>query len=1055
MKLRKYIERPVLSTVISIILVLLGVISLTNMPVEQYPDIAPPTIRVSAMYPGANSETVINSVLAPLEEAINGVEGMDYMTSSAGNTGMASIRISFHPGVNPDMAQVNVQNRVNQALSQLPAEVTRSGVSVHKRQNSTLMRFYLVSPDNRYDPIFIQNYADINILPEILRVYGVGGADVNGAQTYTMRIWLDPGRMARYGLTPQDVVAALTEQNVQAAPGQLGRQGDQTYQYSLTTSGRLKTPEEFGNIILRATADGGVLHLSDIARVEMGALSYDVTTFTDGKNSISISVDQAAGSNSTQVIKDVEKILEKVENQLPEGLVLKEGFNSNDFLYASMWNVIRTLLEAFLLVMIVVFLFLQDFRSTLIPAIAIPVSLIGAFFIISLLGFSINILVLSALVLAIAIVVDDAIVVVEAVHLKLDQGYTSTVDAASDAMDEIAGAIVSITLVMMAVFLPVSFSGGITGTFYQQFGLTMAAAILFSGINALTLSPALCALLMKPKRKEDVTEENRTFKRRFQTAFNTHYDHLVGKYGGMLKRITGKTAALWAIVIVAAGLLGYSLYSTPTGFVPSEDMGTIMIDVQAQPGTSSEVTAGILDEVKAIVETEPGVKTVTTSGGFSIMGGGLGSSFGTVFVDLKPWGDRPDGKDNAYAIIDRLNNEKFRSIPDARVTALAPPTIPGFGMSGGFSMVLQDRTGGSMDDFYQVAQQFLGTLNSDDAIGYARTSFNPSFPMYHIDIDPVKLKIAGYTPQQLYSALQAYIGGMYVANFNAFGHLYRVYVQADPDKRAATDDLREIYVSNGRTMAPASQFVTLTKVFGPLNIDRFNLYNSINVMGAPAPGYSTGQAIAKVEEVAKRTLPAGYTYEYSGITREEQTAGTGQTAVVFLVTLIFIYLVLAAQYESYLLPLSVILSVPGGLAGSLLFVNLFGIDNNIYVRIAIIMLIGLLAKNAILIVEYARQRRQHGMSLFDAAIDAAKVRLRPILMTSLALIIGLLPLAFAHGAGANGYFSLGIAAIGGMLIGTLVQLVIVPGLYVIFERIQERFTPHKDADIVAVESKSK
>lgn len=1038
MKLDVFINRPVLSTVISIFIVILGVIALATLPVERYPDIAPPTVSVSANYPGANAETVVNSVLAPLEEEINGVEGMTHMTSTANNSGGARITVYFTPGYDPDMAQVNVQNRVSQATSLLPAEVTRSGVRVAKRQTSTLMMFSIVSDDDRYDPVFIQNYADINILPRVLRVNGVGAADVQGAKTYSMRIWLDPAVMAQYHLTPQDVTRAIGEQNLEAAPGELGEQGGVTFQYTLTTRGRLQTPEEFGDIILRAGNNGQILRLKDVARVELGPLSYTVDGKTDGHNSVSIEVNQAAGSNATQVINDILALIEEVEQELPAGLSIQVGVNANEFLEASIANVIRTLIEAFILVMLVVYIFLQDFRSTLIPAIAIPVSLIGTFFILQVLGFSVNLLVLSALVLAIAIVVDDAIVVVEAVHAKLDTGYKSARKASIDAMSEIAGTLVSITLVMMAVFIPVSFIGGTTGVFYRQFGLTMAAAILLSGINALTLSPALCAVFLKGH--DEKTGRKLNFIERFHTAFNTHYDHLLKRYRGALERISVKHLVTGLAVVATLVALVLLMRSTPTGFVPNEDTGSIMVQVGLQPGTSQEETKLAITQVADIISAQPEIQSVTKMQGFGIMGGGLGSNYGTIFAKLNTWDQRKGADHTVSAVLGRLRRE-FDQLTTAQVIAAAPPTIPGFGISDGFSLSLQDRTGGDTRDFYQVALDYLAELNQRPEVSFARTSFNPNFPMYKIHVDEAKLMMAGLTPASIYSTLQGYIGGMYVSNFNAFGRLYRVFIQAEPDARANPDDLTGIYVRNGDTMAPISQFVVLEKTYGPLSITRFNLFNAIDITGAPAEGYSSGQAIAAVEEVAQAHLPSGYGYEFSAITREEQGTSSNMTVIILMLCIVFIYLLLSAQYESYLLPFAVILSIPFGLMGSFVFAQIFGVENNIYMQIALIMLIGLLGKNAILIVEYAKQRREAGMGIRWSAIAGAESRLRPIIMTSLALIIGLIPLALSTGAGANGNYALGIAAIGGMLIGTLLQVLFVPGLFIIFQNLQEKVKP--------------
>lgn len=1040
MKLDRFIKRPVLSTVVSVFVVLIGLISLSMLPVERYPDIAPPTISVFTQYPGANAQTVVNSVLAPLEEAINGVEGMTHITGSANNGGGASVTVYFAPGSDPDMAQVNVQNRVTQVSGLLPQEVIQGGISVRKRQSSTLLMFSLISIDDRYDATFLQNYADINIIPRVQRVYGVGGADVQGAKTYTMRIWLKPEVMSRYGITPQDIRLALQEQNLEAAPGNLGEQSDVDFQYTLTTAGRLNTPEQFGNIILRADKNGDILRLKEVADVEYGALNYNVDGKTDGHNSVAIEVSQASGSNATEVINNVLDIIEEVKKDLPAGLEIKVGMNANEFLQASMNNVYKTLIEAFILVMIVVFLFLQDFRSTLIPAIAIPVSLIGSFIILLLLGFSLNLLVLGALVLAIAIVVDDAIVVVEAVHAKLETGYQSPVKASIDAMGEISGVIVSITLVMMAVFVPVAFIGGTAGTFYSQFGLTMAAAIFFSAINALTLSPALCALFLKSK--DEKTGKNRSFGEKFRIGFNEGYSKLLGGYRRSIEKISTKRWLTAVAVAATAGLLVFLMNKTSTGFIPSEDTGTIMVQVGLQPGTSQHETKKVINQVQDIILEEEKVESVIMMQGFGLMGGGLSSNYGSLFLQLKDWSERKSSQHSADAISARLR-QKLGSINNAQVMIATMPTIPGFGITDGFTFSLQNKGTADIQEFFRTAQAFITELNAQDEILFARTSFSPDYPMYEVKLDAAKLKLAGISPQTIYSTLQGYLGGMYVSDFNAFGKLYRVYLRSTPESRATPSDLSKIYVRNGEQMAPISQFVSLEKVYGPMSVSRFNLFTSIDVMGAPASGYSTGDAIAAISRVASSTLPTNIGYEFSGITREEQKSGGNTTALILIVCIVFIYLLLSAQYESYFLPLAVILSIPFGLLGSFVFAQLFGLENNIYVQISLIMLIGLLAKNAILIVEFARQRREAGMSIKWSAVAGAEARLRPIIMTSLALIIGLLPMLFASGAGAKSNLSLGATAIGGMALGTLLQVFFVPGLYIIFQYLQEKVKPIK------------
>lgn len=1043
MKLDRFINRPVLSTVISIFMVILGIIGLVFLPITQYPDIAPPTIQVSTSYTGANAQTILNSVIAPLEESINGVEDMLYMNSTATNTGSASINVYFKQGTDPDMAAVNVQNRVAKAQNLLPAEVTQVGVITQKRQTSMLMVFSLYSPDDRYSLEFLENYAKINVIPLIQRVPGVGDANVMAAD-YSMRIWLKPDVMAQYGLMPSDISAILAEQNIEAAPGQFGDQGNQSFQYVLTYKGRLQTPEEFGDMVIRADADGQILYLKDVADVELGRLTYGFKNFQNGHNAVSSMIYQTAGSNATQIIGDITELLGEIEKDLPPGMKIETTLNANDFLFASIHEVIKTLIEAFILVFFVVYIFLQDFRSTLIPAIAIPVSLIGTFFALYLMGFSLNLLTLCALVLAIAIVVDDAIVVVEGVHAKLDQGYKSPRKASIDAMRELSGAIISITLVMMSVFIPVSFMTGTSGTFYRQFGLTMAFAIGFSAINALTLSPALCAILLKPHDKNG--HKKTTFIDRFHTAFNAAYDTLLGKYKNGVKHFVNHKKLSFAGVIVGIVVLVVLMNITPTGLVPNEDTGTIMITADLQPGTSQERTEKVLMEVDSIIATHPAVKSRTQIVGFSFIGG-QGNTYGSFIVKLKDWSERTDKGMDVNSVIGALYGKFATEIKDARVLCFAPPMIPGYSISNGFELNLQDKTGGSLDHFYEVAQNFLAELMKRPEIAMASTTFNPSFPQYMVDVDVAKCKQAGISPKDVLSALQGYLGGMYSSNFNRFGKLYRVMIQADPNARTNPESLNNIKIRNGSEMAPITNFITLKKVYGPDNIKRFNMFTAMTINGNPADGYSSGEAIKAIEEVAAETLPVGYGYEFSGMTREEQSSSSGTTAIIFILCLVFVYLLLSAQYESYILPLSVILSIPFGLAGSFIFALMMGVENNIYLQIALIMLIGLLAKNAILIVEFALDRRRTGMPIINAAIDGAAARLRPILMTSLAMVIGLLPMMFATGVGANGNGTLGAGAVGGMLIGMICQIFIVPALFVVFQIIQEKIKPLKWDDL--------
>lgn len=1119
MNLSLFIKRPVLSTVISIFIVIFGLIGLISLPIEQYPDIAPPTIRVSTTYTGANAQSVINSVIAPIEEQINGAENMDYMLSSATNNGAADITVYFKPGTDPDMAAVDVQNRVAKASSFLPSEVNQVGVITQKRQSSMLLVLNLYSTENQYSQDFIENYMAINVIPVIKRIYGVGDAMVMGAD-YSMRIWLKPDVMAQYGLMPTDISAALAEQNIEAAPGQFGEQGNQSFQYVMRYKGRLVEESEFEDIVIRANSDGQILRLKDVAEVELGRLTYGFSNKTNGKIGCAAIIFQSAGSNATEVVNTIKKEIEKFQKEAPEGLVFSTSMDVNQFLFASIHEVVKTLIEAFILVFLVVFIFLQDFRSTLIPMIAIPVALIGTFFLMYLFGFSINLLTLSALVLAIAIVVDDAIVVVEAVHAKLDQGYKSARNASIDAMNEIAGALVSITLVMMLVFVPVSFMGGTSGVFYRQFGLTMAMAIGLSAINALTLSPALCALFLKPHNTDghDAPLKERlgdaysaagevikqTYKKRFRfewpawlsmifvigaivclvlgwfqmhnilkltvasafavlaligifskrfiNGFNETFNSLTNGYGKITGGFVKKYWIGFIAVIVATGILGWLMVTTPTGMVPDEDTGTIMGVVDMPPATSQERTQAIMDAVDSIAGTIPAIDIRTAITGYSFLGG-QGNTYGSFIIRLKPWEDRNMKTENADAILGQLFM-KCSQIKDGRIMFFKPPMITGYSATNGFEIKLQDKTGGDLDNFFQVYQRFIGALNARPEVSMAYSTFNPTFPQYLVEIDVAKVKQAGLTQNAILSALQGYYGGMYISNFNRFGKLYRVMMQASPEARVSPETLKQIKVRNGADMAPIDNFVKLTRVYGPDLINRFNMYTAISITGTPAPGVSSGQAIQAIEEVAAQTLPQGFGYEFSGMTREEAAQGSGTTGYIFGLVLLFVYLLLSAQYESYILPFAVILSVPFGLMGTFIFAKMMGIDNNIYLQIALIMLIGLLAKNAILIVEFALDRRRTGMGIYQAAVQGAKARLRPILMTSLAMIIGLLPLMLATGAGANGYRSLGTGSIGGMLIGMILQIFFVPALFYACQKLQEKVSPPKwdDTDNSAMSS---
>ena len=1057
MKLDNFINRPVLSTVISILIVILGLIGLATLPITQYPDIAPPTVSVRATYQGANAQTVLNSVIAPLEDQINGVENMMYMTSNAANNGSADISVYFKQGTDPDMAAVNVQNRVSMAQGLLPAEVTKVGVTTQKRQTSMLMVFSIYDEKDQYNIEFLENYANINLIPEVKRINGVGDAMVLGTD-YSMRIWLKPDIMAQYKLVPNDVAAVLAEQNIEAAPGQFGERGKQSFQYTIRYKGRLQQPEEFENIVVKALENGEVLRLKDIAEIELGRLTYSFNNMVNGHKAVSCIVFQMAGSNATQTISDLEKLLDSYSEILPSGLKINIAQSANDFLFASIHEVVKTLIEAFILVFIVVYIFLQDFRSTLIPAIAIPVALIATFFVLKLIGFSINLLTLSAMVLAIAIVVDDAIVVVEGVHAKLDQGYKSARAASIDAMSELGGAIVSITLVMMSVFIPVSFMGGTAGTFYRQFGLTMAIAIGFSALNALTLSPALCAIFLKP-HGEGHSEKKTTFVNRFHTAFNTAYDNLLKKYKKRVLFFIQKKWLSFGLVAGSIVLLIFFMKITPTGMVPNEDTGTIMGVVTLPPGTSQEHAQEVLNRVDSLVAAEPAVASRTVISGYSFIGG-QGPSYGSIIIKLKNWEERSTMQ-NSNIVYITLFMRAQKIIKEAQVLFFAPPMIPGYSASSDIELNMQDKTGGDLNHFFDVVNNYTAALEARPEINSAKTSFNPNFPQYMLDIDAAACKKAGISPSDILGTMQGYFGGLYASNFNSFGKMYRVMIQAAPEATKNLESLSSIKVRNGGEMAPITQFVSIKKVYGPDIISRFNLYTSMKVMVAPASGYTSGQALAAISEVAKENLPAGFAYELGGMAREEAETSGSTTGLIFVLCFVFVYLLLSAQYESYILPLSVLLSIPFGLLGSFLFVNgmsaignisilkmiMGSMSNDIYMQIALIMLMGLLAKNAILIVEFALDRRKMGMSITWAAVLGAAARLRPILMTSLAMIVGLIPLMIASGAGANGNRTLGTSAIGGMLIGMILQIFIVPALFVAFQYLQEKFKPMEWADV--------
>lgn len=1062
MTFTNFIKRPVLSTVVSIFFVLLGTIGLISLPIEQYPDIAPPTISVWTSYQGADAQTVLNSVITPLEESINGVENMTYIQSTATNNGMAQITVYFKQGSDPDMASVNVQNRVSQAQALLPAEVNRVGVIVSKRQTSNVVLYSLTTDDGRYDDEFLTNYNNINVIPLLKRINGVGDVQTPGMKNYSMRIWLKPDKMKQYGLVPTDISGALAEQNIEAAPGAFGEQSDMKYEYIMRYKGRLKTEQEYGNIIISNNKNGQTLHLKDVADIELGGLQYSVSMKNNNQPSVVGMVQQIAGSNATQIASDVKEALAGVQKNMPPGMKVTIQQDVTEFLFASIKEVIFTLFLTLILVFIVVYVFLQDFRSTLIPMIAVPVALIGTFFFLWMFGFSINLLTLSALLLAIAIVVDDAIVVVEAVHAKLDLGYKDALSASIDAMNEISGAIISITLVMSAVFVPVSFMSGTSGTFYREFGVTMAVSIIISAINALTLSPALCAMFLKPHNEEQESKKMSTIDR-FHMAFNTQFDKINTKYKNGVEKLIGHRLITSVSVVVGIVVLVLTMTFTKTGLVPDEDTGVLFATVSLEPGMSQNETQQVTDRIDKMLASNPYVESRVQLVGYNFIAG-QGSNQATFIVKLKPFEDRK------YGLFDRISSvfngagiaglfidptssnmilgmiyKQTASIKGAQVLAFAPPMVPGFAMSNGLNLSMQDKTGGDLNKFFQITQDYLKALKERPEISNAMTSYNPNYPQYMVDVDVAKTKKAGTSPAAVLSVIQGYYGGMYASNFNAYGKLFRVMIQGTVESRINERGLNSIYVRTPSGMAPVSEFCTLRRVYGPSNIARFNLFTSITVNVQTADGYSSGDAIKAVEEVAAEKLPQGYGYEFSGLTRSEQES-SNSTGIIFALCLVFVYLILSAQYESYILPLAVVLSIPFGLAGAFIFTQLFGHNNDIYMQISLIMLIGLLAKNAILIVEFALERRRTGMAIKYAAILGAGARLRPILMTSLAMIVGLLPLMFASGVGHNGNQTLGAAAVGGMLIGTLCQVFVVPALFVIFEYLQEKFKPMVFAD---------
>lgn len=1042
MRLRTFIDRPILSCVISVLILLVGIISLVNLPMEQYPDIAPPTISVSASYTGANAETVQKSVVVPLEEAINGVENMLYMTSTSTNTGSGSIMVYFNQGTDPDMATVNVKNRVAEAEGLLPAEVTKVGVTVQKRQNSMLKILALYSPDDSYDRNFINNYFSINIEPRLSRIKGVGNVMIMGDE-YAMRIWMNPAKMAQYKLVPDDVINILADQNVEAATGTLGEDSENTFQYTLKYRGRYQTPEEFENLVVKSLSSGEVLRLKDIAEVELGAQSYGYTSAIGKHPGSTCMISQTSGSNANEIIKEIDQLTAEIAKELPKGLVLEDLMSTKDFLDASIHEVVKTLIEAILLVILVVYVFLQSVRSTIIPSISIIVSLVGTFAFIYLMGFSLNLITLFALVLVIGTVVDDAIVVVEAVQAKFDEGYRSPYKATTTAMDGISAAIVTTSLVFMAVFIPTSFMGGTSGTFYTQFGLTMAVAVGISAVNALTLSPALCTLLMTP-HIDTSNGQKLSFSSRFHKAFETSFNRILFKYKGGVKFFFKRKWMAWSGLAIAVVLLVFFMNTTKTGLIPDEDMGTIFVNVTTPPGSSLAQTKKTMDKIAESIEDIPQLKQFSNVTGYSMLGGQAPSG-GMLIIKLKNWKERPEKSDEISAVINQIY-ARTSHIKSGKIYAFAQPTIMGYGMGSGFELYVQDRAGGDIATLQEHANKFIAGLNQRPEISMAYTSFDTKFPQYMVEVDAVKCQRANVSASDVLSVLSGFIGGNYSSNFNRFSKLYRVMVQAKADYRLDKDALNNMFVRTGDgEMAPVGQFITLTKVYGAETLNRFNLYSSIAVNGMPADGYSTGDAINAIAEVAKQTLPVGYGYEFAGMTREE--AETNNTVIVFAICIIFVYLILCALYESLFIPLAVMLSVPFGLMGSFLFAKLFGLENNIYMQVGLIMLIGLLAKTAILLTEYASTRRKQGMSIAAAAMSAAGVRLRPILMTVLTMVFGMLPLVFASGAGANGNISLGLGVVGGITIGTLALLFVVPVFFIVFQTIQERVMPnHKQSE---------
>ena len=1043
MKGNIFIKRPVMALSISILILIVGFISLGTLPIEQYPDIAPPTVVVRANYTGASADAVMKSVIQPLEESINGVENMTYMQSTATNSGSATITVYFKQGTNPDMAAVNVQNRVSMAQGLLPSEVTRIGVTTMKRQTSFLQIASLYSPNDRYDKTFLSNYLDINVIPQIKRVEGVGDVNVMG-DTYSLRIWLKPDVMAQYGLVPSDITAVLGEQNLEAPTGALGENSQNTFQFTMKYKGRLKQIKEFEDIVVRSLPNGNVLKVKDVARVELGTLSYSFNSTINGHPSCTFMIFQVAGSNATETNQRISNLLDKISEDLPEGTAFVTMMSSNDFLFASIHEVVETLIIAILLVILVVYFFLQDFKSTLIPTISIIVSLVGTFACLQMAGFSINILTLFALVLAIGTVVDDSIVVVEAVQAKFDVGYQSPYLATNDALNDVTMAIISCTLVFMAVFIPVTFMGGTSGIFYTQFGVTMATAVGISCINALTLCPALCAIWMRPS---DGKKSAKSINGRVRAAYNASYNALLEKYKKAIMFFIHKRWLSWAIVLVSVVLLVYFMKTTKTGLVPQEDQGTMMVNVSMPAGSSLATTDATMKKFEKIIASIPEVENYAKISGYGFLAG-QGTSYGSFIIRLKNWSERTEKGQDANSIQNKLN-AMFQSVKEAQAFTFQPGMIPGYGMGNSVDLQIQDRTGGNLNEFYTYVMKFMGSLNQRPEVAMAYTTFNPNFPQINVEVDAAKCKRAGISPAEVLSVLGGYCGGIYASNFNQFSKVYRVMIQADPKYRLDEKSLNNIYVRIGGEMAPISQFVSLKKSMGPEITNRFNLFQSISCNVNPAPGYSTSQAMNAIQETFAQVMPNNYTYEYGGISREEaETTGSNNTLFIYVLCIVLIWLILSCLYESFLIPLAVLISVPSGLMGSFLFAWWFGLENNIYLQTGVIMLIGLLAKTAILITEYASERRRKGMGIIESAYAAAQSRFRPIIMTVLTMIFGMLPLMFATGAGANGNSSLGTGVVGGMLVGTLALLFITPVFFIIFQFLQEKIRPakHEEAD---------